>query len=202
MALDDLAYVRALKLFTRGDLQFLDLPLLELELYGPNDRASAVLMASTVEAALTAYIGSKIRNDLNSDDRRLLFDQRGPLGTFSSKIIVAHALNWIGPITRNDLDLIRLLRNEFAHSRKSFGFTAPEVKAVCDHLQIPEQSGSYIPSGYSRGTSPEELAALSDITKPKTRFIVSSHSLAYRLIVARLGPRAGDIAFPDDNPVP
>jgi hypothetical protein len=105
---------------------------------------------------------------------------------------MAYAMELIGPIMRSDLDHVRLLRNEFAHSRRSFGFATPEVIAICDHLQIADVFGSYVPAAY-----------LENATQGKRSFISACHSLAYRMIRAREGhPRAGDPVFPDDNPVP
>jgi hypothetical protein len=97
-----------------------------------------------------------MRQDLNSRDRRQLFEFEGALGTFSSKIVVAYALRLIGPVTRADLDLIRFLRNEFAHSRIPFGFTTPEVRAVCDRFKIVDLPGNLIPHGYSSRVPDEE----------------------------------------------
>jgi hypothetical protein len=62
--------------------------------------------------------------------------------------VVAYAFKLIGSITRADLDLIKFLRNEFAHSRLPFDFKTPEVRAVCDQLKIVEVPGITIPHGY------------------------------------------------------
>ena len=67
-------YITKLKAFTRGELVFTDLMLLEKELYGENDRATAVLLSNVVEGCLTVLVKKRLRADLNSDDRRLLFD--------------------------------------------------------------------------------------------------------------------------------
>jgi hypothetical protein len=79
-------------------------------------------IAPFLEANLERLLSKAMRQDLNSRDRRNLFEFEGAVGTFSSKIIVAYALRLIGPTTRGDLDLSRFLRNEFAHSRIRFGF--------------------------------------------------------------------------------
>jgi DNA-binding MltR family transcriptional regulator len=124
---DEPAYIRNFKAFAKSDLTTADLPTLESEMYGTNDRATAVMLSAVAETCLEIFLRSKTRPALNSDDNRLLFDYRGPLGDFSSKIFVAFAFNMYGPETRHDLDLIRMLRNEWAHSRRSFGFATKEV---------------------------------------------------------------------------
>ena len=64
------------------------------------------MLSAMVETCLEIFLRNKARPTLNSDDTRLLFDLRGPLGDFSSKIFVAYAFNLFGPETRHDLDLI------------------------------------------------------------------------------------------------
>ena len=83
------------------------------------------------------------------------------------------------------MDLIRLLRNEFAHSRMPFDFNTPEVKPICDKLKMPDLPGAYIPHGFLSRVSESELRAARDMSNPKTRFVSACHNLAYRMIVAR-----------------
>jgi hypothetical protein len=145
-----------------------------------------------------------MRENLTSDDRKRLFEGDGAVSTFSSKIILAYALKLIGRITKSDLDLIRFLRNEFAHSRMPFDFKTPEVRAVCDRLKIIELNQhpvSSIPYGYLRRT-PDGREEVNDITNPKTRFIATCHSISYRMLVKRDGPKEGDFTFPNDEPLP
>lgn len=180
---DEPEYIRDFKNFARAYPEFSDLPKLEAELYGANDRACAVMLGSIVDSSLEAFAAAKLRKDLTADDRRLLFDSAGsPLGTFSSRILIAHAFNLIGPETQNDLGLIRLIRNEFAHSRKSFDFSESTLKPICDRLKSPDWPGSYIPAGYLRIVPREELAAASSKTTPKTRYISACHIISERLL--------------------
>jgi hypothetical protein len=176
---------------------------IETELFAKgNDRATAIMFGSFVEATLERLLAKQLRQDLNSDDRKKVFEYEGALGTFSSKTIMAYAMSLIGPVSRADLDLIRFLRNEFAHSRISFTFTTPEVSAVCAQLKIPNEPYHHIPFGYLQRVSSDELEAASDINHPRTRYITTCHQLSYRMQVKRDGPQAGDIAFPNDEPLP
>jgi hypothetical protein len=175
----DPAYVRDLKAFTRGDLTLGDLPALESELYGANDRASAVLFGSIAESALTVLLKATLRPNLNSGATKALFGPEGPLGTFSSKTALAFAMGPLGPISRGDLDLIRLLRNEFAHSKKHFGFEQPQVAAVCKHLKTPELPGFFIPHGYLLAVPGKESI---DKLVPKTRYVASCHTLSQKML--------------------
>ena len=175
----DPAYIRDFKKFTQGQPTASDLTKLEDELYGASDRASAVLLASFLEAALERLLRSKVRPTYSSDDMRRLFEFSGILGLFGAKITASYAFNWIGPETRHDLDLIRLLRNEFAHSRKSFGFAEAPVAAVCAQLLSPDWPGSFIPFGsLTRSTKPEDI----DKTHPRTRYRTACHTISYGLL--------------------
>jgi hypothetical protein len=195
-------YIANLRVLTRKDPDVTHLEALEQELYGDSDRATAVVLGSIVETSLERLLKTSIRNDLNSQDKRQIFDFEGALGTFSSRTIMAYAMKLIGPKARADLDLIRLLRNEFAHSRIPFNFETPEVKAVCDHLQYPDMPGAYIPHGFLSRVPHDKLEAASDMKRPRTRYIATCHMLAYRMLVKRDGPKAGDTVFPDNEPLP
>jgi hypothetical protein len=113
---DEPTFIRQLRALTRAEPNFSHIEALEQELYASgSDRATAVMFGSFLEVNLERFLFKQMRPDLNSKDRRQLFEYEGALGTFSSKIVVAYALELIGPVTRADLDLIRFLRNEFAH---------------------------------------------------------------------------------------
>jgi hypothetical protein len=88
-------YIRKFKAFARGNPTFADLPKLEAEVYGANDRARAVMLGAIVETSLEIFLRNKTRPSLNADDCRLLFDFRGPLGDFASKILVGYAFNFM-----------------------------------------------------------------------------------------------------------
>jgi hypothetical protein len=184
---DDPAYIREFKRFTRGDPTVADLEALERELYGANDRASAVMLGAFAETALERLLRTKLRPDLNSDERRPLFDSQGPLGNFSSKIAMAYAMGTIGPITRDDLDLVRLLRNGFAHTRKNLTFDMPVVTAVCARLKTPDLPGAFIPYGALRFTDKLEGESVSDLTNPRTRYRSAVHTISSRMLQSREG---------------
>jgi hypothetical protein len=174
------AYIRDLREYAKGDLSSDYLRAFEEELYGQNDRATAILYAALVDNALVRLISKQMREDLNSNDRRELFE------TLDRKISLAYALKLIGPISRSDLDLVRFMRNQFAHSRRPIRFSIPEVGAVCAALQFPELPGVELPLG------PLDLAAKMLLAKgtkeeaptieARSRYIMSCHNLASRMI--------------------
>jgi hypothetical protein len=123
-----------------------------------------------------------MRPSLNSDDIRRLFDYEGPIGSFSARIRVAYAFNLFGPETRDDLDLIRLIRNEFAHSGRPFGFSEPLVKPVTDRLASPDWPGAAIPGGYLTAISSTGAKSSPDKGNPKTRYVCACHVISTRML--------------------
>ncbi len=106
----------------------------EVELYSASDRAAAVLLASLLERSLETLLRTVMRpNGIND-----IFDYNGPCGGFSTKTQMAYALSLIGKKTRHDLNLVRVLRNGFAHSRRPMKFTAPAVQRMCARLLFPD----------------------------------------------------------------
>jgi hypothetical protein len=70
-------------------------------------------------------------------------------------------------MTRSDLDLIRDIRNSFAHSRRAISFSAQEVADVCDLLHA-----------YKIDQTTEE-----DITSAKKKYVDSCYMIAIRIVV-------------------
>ena len=65
-----------------------------------------------------------------------MFRPDGALGAFASRIKIAYLMGLIDKPTKSELDLIRKIRNEFAHIRQDIRFTSPKVKGRCSELQI------------------------------------------------------------------
>jgi hypothetical protein len=103
------------------------------------------------------------------------------MGTFAAKVAVAYAFRMIGPITRGDLDLVRILRNEFARSRRPLGFYAPPVAEVCRRFQTPDLPGSFIPNELLHIAPHGEVGA-SDPSNPRSRFITTCHTISDKML--------------------
>ena len=85
------------------------------------DRGAAILVFSFVESLMhrvfSLHLDDTIRGGLAS-----LFENNGPLSTASSRIRMLAALRWISRDVASGLDILRSIRNHFAHhiSAKSF----------------------------------------------------------------------------------
>jgi hypothetical protein len=80
------------------------------------ERSGVVLGAERVNVALEALLMAFLRPSLTKTDA--LFSSDGALATFSRKIELAHRLGLIDSRFRQALDLVRRLRNDFAHATK------------------------------------------------------------------------------------
>jgi len=100
-----------------------------------NDRSIVIIAAAMLEQTLEDLLLGEFRT-LTTDERKRLFEGEAPLTSFSAKIKMAYALNLIDRKTTTELDLIRDLRNSFAHARKPISFYTEEVADVCQHLKF------------------------------------------------------------------
>lgn len=120
---------------------------IRLELLSQSDRGAAVLGGAYADTVLGEALKSKLR-DLNLPNKetlhKRLFRHYGPLSTFSARIDMAFALYLIGENTRHDLDIIRDIRNDFAHDLevgspdKGLTFLSESVAARCNNLWFPK----------------------------------------------------------------
>jgi hypothetical protein len=191
------AYIRNLKSFTRGNLSLTDLPELEAEMYGGSARATVLMLCAVLETCLTIFLRDRMRPSLNSDDDRRLFDSGGSLRDLSAKTIIGYAFNFFGPETKHDIDLIRLLRNEFAHSRRAFGFSTPQVTEFCTHLRSPDWPGVIIPHSYLNSARHEDLSSYLDKTNPRTRYAMACHNISEHLLQNTQQAAIAGVIVPD-----
>jgi hypothetical protein len=102
---------------------------------GTSDRGACLLIVAQLKNELEAAILSAMPK-MQSDLRREMLEQDGPLATFSRKISMAAALGIIGPKSRYNFRIIRHVRNAFAHAKLPIGFETKEVADVCGELHI------------------------------------------------------------------
>lgn len=80
-------------------------------------QASLLLMTvSTIESRLEVVLLATMRPNLSNTMRESLFKNYGPLSSFSAKIDLAYAWEKIDEETRDDLRVLKEIRNQFAHS--------------------------------------------------------------------------------------
>ena len=89
----------------------------------------------------TAFIDQKLRDTLESffiDDKvgsKLLDDPNSPLGSFSSRLDCCYALGLINNYEHTEINLLRKVRNEFAHAKHGINFNSVKIAGLCSTLK-------------------------------------------------------------------
>jgi len=109
------------------------------ELMKSNDLRIALVGASMIDLHLTLLFTVVMVGNSKICSGLLDSEQNGPLSTFAAKTKMAYALGLIDEKTRKDLDFIRKIRNEFAHSVKAISFKDSPIREYCNELSVPKE---------------------------------------------------------------
>jgi hypothetical protein len=128
-----------------------ELDQIEEEFATDGPRGVAILASVQVEDVLGGALLQRMV-ELTDDEYGQLFQGTAPLATFSAKIRLGYALGIFGKKTRHDMDILRQIRNVFAHARTPVDFDAPEIAGLCAGFnclvdrkqQPPHARGRYI----------------------------------------------------------
>jgi hypothetical protein len=102
------------------------------EFHAGSDRVAAIMGAALIENNLVSAISAALEDSSNRN--ALFYDQGAPFGTLKAKIVAGRALGLFNDKVTADLDVIREIRNQFAHSLLSIDFEHPLISAACDRL--------------------------------------------------------------------
>lgn len=102
----------------------------------------AVLGQSFVELELDETLRRHLKH-CSDDGWNELTGDRGPLFTFSHKIMMGHALGLYDEYTRYYLNCIRSIRNAFAHSKIILDFDHPLVEDHLRRIPLPPKKYSF-----------------------------------------------------------
>ncbi len=96
-----------------------------------SDRGCVIVCAALLEDDLEKLLRAHCQQDANVVKHFVdpLFRVYAPFSTFSAKIQVSYAMGLIRKQTHTTLDLIRRVRNDFAHERKSVSFQTPKYQS-------------------------------------------------------------------------
>lgn len=94
-----------------------------------------ILYTAMLENTLESVISSKFRHQ-DQDTLSHLTDGSGPLGTFHQKIEIGYALGIYDDSTRRSLQIIRKIRNVFAHAQKPVAIDHPLLVSEFKKIDI------------------------------------------------------------------
>lgn len=112
------------------------------------DRPAALVGCAMLDANLRLAIGSRMLMWDEKAEAILFYNIEAPLASFSAKIKVGRALAIYGPKTYNWLNIVRNIRNAFAHSVRPVTFGHRLISTECNRL--PEME-------LERETRPDDL---------------------------------------------
>ena len=119
-----------------------------------SDRASVILAGAMIEKSLEMMIKAKLIPSLSKKDE--LFDTAyAPLRNFKAMIELAYRLGLISSNLYRDLNIIRDIRNDFAHDIEGCSFQNRSVKNRVGELmksstmavRKPDMRAKFFPSG-------------------------------------------------------
>ncbi|AGA76666.1 hypothetical protein [Echinicola vietnamensis] len=93
-----------------------------------DDRTIAILGGTFLEMILEHILYAFFPEDEKEVEEMMLFNQ--PLGNFSGKIKMCYCLGLIDKVIKDDLNLVRKIRNEFAHNLYA-SFENDKLKSWC-----------------------------------------------------------------------
>jgi hypothetical protein len=118
-----------------------------LEFQKESDRGAALVGAALLDTRLERLLISHMIPGEGSN--KLVCGGNAPLGTFSARISTCVALGLITSIERHDLNLVRSIRNEFAHREHGLDFSAPRIIGLCSSLKSRRPPDMIDVDGYS-----------------------------------------------------
>jgi mannitol operon repressor len=100
------------------------------EFQNESDRGAAILAASMLDQKLKAVLKDYLIEEKSTD---FLFNgPNAPLGTFSAKQHLAFSLGLISEYEYHDCEIVRKIRNDFAHKFElAFSFSNSKIAALC-----------------------------------------------------------------------
>ena len=108
------------------------------ELRSESDRGGTILAGVWIDNLLERKLRA-LFTEGNSDTRRKLFDLNGPFSGFSSKILAAYSLGWIDSDIFHDINLVRKIRNLFAHELHGIDLESQRLQRLIEKFKIPSR---------------------------------------------------------------
>jgi hypothetical protein len=162
------------------------LPALMEQVQKWDDRTVCLILSAMLERNLEYLILTRIGFgfNLNEERRDQLFAKDGTLSSFHANIIFSRALEVINDDTMKDLNIIRDVRNKFAHSALPLHFKVKAIKGKLGTLREGRYPGLFV-----------EEHVYSHLTAERREFIFSAFMVLHEIrdMVDRLNEFISDI---------
>ena len=114
------------------------------ELQNESPRAAVIIAGAFLDSQLKDLLSKFFVDDPKVVDKLLGIDR--PLSSFSSHIKTAYCLGLISKNIYQDLQVIRKIRNNFAHKTHGYTFDEPEIVNWCNSLKLAKMTTDLSPN--------------------------------------------------------
>lgn len=97
-----------------------------------SQRAYAIIITSYIDDLLSKVIKTRLVVPVSENDE--LFNQHGPLYNFGAKLAVAYRMGLISEELRFTLNILRKIRDNFAHTHTELSFEDSRVRDQIDEV--------------------------------------------------------------------
>jgi DNA-binding MltR family transcriptional regulator len=102
------------------------------ELQNESPRAAVIIASAFLDAQLRAILANSFIDEGKVVEELLDSD----LFTFSSRIKTVYCMGLISESIYHDLNIVRKIRNKFAHQMHGYTFDEPEIVSWCNSLKL------------------------------------------------------------------
>lgn len=145
------------------------------EIEGISDRACAIVTSALVEDHLTNVLRASFHQD--EVILREMFSGIGPLASFSSKIKMGFMIGIFSKSAYRNLQVLRKIRNMFAHEADSVSFDTPPIRDLALNLDLHTFYNIDVKRRHPLTDALHNLTLLDDIKPkldtPKYRYIAT-----------------------------
>lgn len=113
------------------------------ELQQETDRGLPLVAAALIDEKLSETLEMFFTN--NRSSKKLLTDSNAPLGTFSARIEMSLALGLIDEDEYSEAQLVRKIRNKFAHEKHGLNFSSQPIVDLCNNFKADLPQGADYP---------------------------------------------------------
>lgn len=132
-----------------------------------SDRGCALFAAAFLDTTLEQLIRAVLLDSKRVEED--LLQGTAPLATFSARIKFSYYLGLISAECRSELDIIRKIRNDFAHDASLISFDTPAIANRCRGLSYSYHESSHRARGHFTASTSKLLAIIQRLTAETKR---------------------------------
>ncbi len=160
----------------------------KIDLIDESDRGAVIVGAAILESDLENLL-RPIFNSNRVPKKHLvrMFDVNGPLSSFSAKVLICRGFGLISEEIFSDLEAIRKLRNQFAHTADEVDFLSTDIQRIVFGLRCTQDALKRLAT---KRYSPKQEESIPDwemrsrgfVKHAKSVFCIGVHALRVEIL--------------------